>query len=59
METKIAEKQTVVIDRDLLARVREAARKHGFLIKALVEQGIKLKLAQLESKVISRADSVV
>jgi len=47
-ETNTAEKQTVVIDRALLERVRAAANKHGFLIKALVEQGIKLRLAQLE-----------
>lgn len=38
----------VAIDRSLLDRVRETAHKHGFRIQALVEQGIKLRLAQLE-----------
>ncbi len=48
LEPPTTERGMVEIDRGLLDRVRNAANKHGFLIKALVEQGIRLRLAQLE-----------
>jgi hypothetical protein len=39
--------QTVPVDSVLLAKVREAALKYGFRIRALVEQGIQMRLDAL------------
>lgn len=40
----------VEIAPDLLQRVREAATKYGFKIKALVEQGIRMRLDALKKE---------